>query len=69
MPTCNYEVHMNETPIVAWTVRDWARQTSLGRSYVYILINAGKIGSVKSGRKRLITTSPKDYIASLAKAA
>ena len=60
---------MNETPIVAWTVREWARQTSLGRSYIYILINAGKIRSVKSGRKRLITTPPRDYIEGLDKAA
>ena len=67
MGTCNYDgAKMTTPPIVAWTVRDWATQTSLSKSYVYILINARKITSVKSGKKRLITTSPIEYIQSLA---
>jgi excisionase family DNA binding protein len=57
---------MTTPPIVAWTVRDWAEQTSLSKTYVYILINAGTIASVKAGKKRLITTSPIEYIQSLA---
>jgi len=60
---------INDPPIVAWTVREWARQTSLSKTYVYNLINAGKLSSVKSGKKRLITTSPKDYLDTLAQAA
>jgi excisionase family DNA binding protein len=67
MSTRNYDgAKMTTPPIVAWTVRDWAEQTSLSKSYVYILINARKITSVKSGKKRLITTSPAAYIQSLA---
>jgi len=57
---------VSPSPIKAWTVREWARLTSLSKSYVYILIGNGTITSVKSGRRRLITTSPDDYIGSLA---
>jgi excisionase family DNA binding protein len=56
-------------PIVAWTVRDWARQTSLSKSYVYVLLEKRRIASVKAGKRRLITTPPDQYIASLAEAA
>ena len=52
--------------IYAWTVREWAQQTSLSKSYVYVLLSAGRISSVKAGKRRLITTAPADYIDSLA---
>ena len=67
MASHDYEGHiMTDPDIVAWTVRDWAKQTSLSKSYVYILINARKITSVKSGKRRLITTAPETYLSSLA---
>jgi excisionase family DNA binding protein len=55
-----------DPPIRAWTVRDWAHITSLSKSYVYVLLNRHVITSVKSGKRRLITTSPDDYIQRLA---
>lgn len=57
---------MADPPIVAWTIQDWARQTSLSKSYVYILIAKNKIESVKAGKRRLIRTPPEVYIKSLA---
>lgn len=57
---------MDSSPIRAWTVRDWAIQTSLSKSYVYVLLARGRITSVKAGKRRLITTSPDAYISSLA---
>jgi hypothetical protein len=56
----------SSSPIVAWTVRDWAHHTSLSKSYVYILLTKGVITSVKAGKRRLITTPPDEYIGSLA---
>lgn len=56
----------SQPKICAWTVREWAQQTSLSKSYVYVLLNAGRISSVKAGKRRLITTPPADYIDSLA---
>jgi hypothetical protein len=49
----------------AWPVKDWAEATGLCRASVYNLLGAGKIESVKYGKKRLIATHPKDFIASL----
>lgn len=57
---------MADPPVVAWTVKDWAHQTSLSKSYVYILVAKKKLASVKAGTRRLITTSPADYLQSLA---
>jgi len=57
---------MADPPIVAWTVNDWARLTSLSKSYVYKLVSRGVLTSVKSGKRRLITTAPQSYIDALA---
>jgi hypothetical protein len=51
---------------VGWRISEWANDTGLSRAYVYLLLGAGTISSVKSGNARIITTSPKDYLASLA---
>jgi hypothetical protein len=52
---------------VGWRISEWASDTGLSRAYVYLLLGAGTISSVKSGNARIITTSPKDYLASLAR--
>jgi len=56
---------MADPPIVAWTIRDWAKQTSLSKSYIYVLIAKNKIESVKAGKRRLIRTPPEVYLRSL----
>lgn len=48
-----------------WPVNDWSKATGISRSSVYILIDENKIASVKHGAKRIITTHPRDYLASL----
>lgn len=50
---------------VAWGVRSWAASTDLSPAFVYELLAAGKLDSVKVGGKRLILTSPRDFLASL----
>ena len=49
---------------VAWSVKNWCRDTDLSPAYAYELINEKKISSVKVGGKRLITTPPLAFIAS-----
>jgi hypothetical protein len=51
---------------VSWSVKNWCRDTDLSPAYAYELINDKKISSVKVGGKRLITTSPRDFVARLA---
>jgi hypothetical protein len=51
---------------VGWRVGEWCRDTGLSRSFAYELLAGGVIHSVKTGNARIITTSPGDYIASLA---
>jgi excisionase family DNA binding protein len=50
---------------VAWGINEWAHALGVSRSYVTSLIAANKIKSVKLGYKRLITTSPADFIKDL----
>lgn len=54
---------------VTWTVKGWCEAVELSSAYAYELMGAGIIKSVKIGGKRLITTSPRDFIASLQDAA
>ena len=49
---------------MAWSVKNWCRDTDLSPAYAYELINEKKISSVKVGGKRLITTPPLAFIAS-----
>ena len=49
-----------------WRVSEWAPAVGLSRATVFNLLNDGAINSVKSGNARIITTSPRDYLASLA---
>ena len=56
---------MDNASKVAWTVKEWAALVSLSRPYVHILIKNNTIDSVKAGSRRLITTSPEDYLARL----
>jgi excisionase family DNA binding protein len=50
---------------VAWGIPEWAHALGVSRSYVTSLISKDKIKSVKLGYKRLITTSPADFIKDL----
>jgi hypothetical protein len=54
--------------VVGWRVRDWSRQAGVGRTSTFNLIKAGTIAAVKHGAATVITTPPKDYLASLPKA-
>jgi excisionase family DNA binding protein len=54
---------------VAWTVKTFCQAVEISNAYCYELLNAGTIQSVKVGGKRLIVTSPREFIASLAEAA
>jgi excisionase family DNA binding protein len=48
-----------------WRVDEWAEAAGIGRSSVYELIAAGTITSVKFGAARIVTTPPRDFLASL----
>ena len=51
---------------LAWTCPHWAEATDIPLGTVRELVADKVIDSVRSGRRRLITTSPADYLASLA---
>ena len=53
---------------VAWTIEQWADDVGLCRMTVYNLFAQGRIASVKAGKRRLIVTSPAEYVASLPRA-
>ena len=52
-----------------WKPERWARAVDLSRASVYNLLAAKRITSVKYGKSRLITTTPKEFLASLAEEA
>ena len=62
----------HETQKVAYRPLEFAKAVSLCRASVYKLMKAGKIKSVKNNigkhGARLITTSPEEFLASLAEA-
>ena len=64
---------MSQRPLnpnqVCWSVKSWCADTDLSPAYVYELLAVGTIESVKIGGKRLITTRPQDFVASLKAAA
>ena len=49
-----------------WSVDEWIAATSIGRTHVFDLIRRRAIKSVTFGRRRIITTPPADFLASLA---
>jgi hypothetical protein len=57
---------VNPPTQVAWSVKNWCAATDLSPAYTYELIAAKVVKSAKVGGKRLITTSPRDFLASLA---
>jgi hypothetical protein len=58
--------HTSYTPPAGWSVEDWSRATSIGRTKVFELIQRKAIQSVAFGRRRIITTAPDAFLASLA---
>ena len=52
-----------------WRVNEWARDTGLSRAYVYNLLGAGRLCSVKVGTARIITTTPAEFLDRAAQAA
>lgn len=48
-----------------WRVNEWAGDVGVSRAYVYNLLSAGAIESVKVGAARVITTHPRDFLGSL----
>ena len=55
----------NEPEPAAWRINDWRRQVPMSRTTFYAQVKLGRIEVVKLGTATLVTTSPKDYIASL----
>jgi hypothetical protein len=62
---------MNDHPIQSnpdkcgWRVKPWADAVGCSASHTHKLIAEKKIRSVKMGAARIITTSPKEFLASL----
>jgi hypothetical protein len=54
---------------VGWRVDEWASAVGICRASVYNLMAAKDIDSVKLRSARIITTSPREYLLSLAEAA
>jgi len=50
---------------VAWSVKDWAAAVSVSRVTVHRLIKADAIRTTLMGRKRLILTTPEEYVENL----
>ena len=51
---------------VGYTIPEWCHAVGLGRSKLYLLIADGTVQSVTVGRRRIITTTPADFLAALA---
>lgn len=51
---------------LGWRVPEWCAAVSISRALVYELIADDRISSVKLGAARIITTSPRDFLHSLA---
>ena len=51
---------------LGWRVPIWCAEVGCGRSFAYELIKAHKIDSVKLGAMRIITTPPREFLATLA---
>ena len=49
-----------------WRVLEWSADVGISRAFTWKLVAAGEVDSVKIGNARIITTSPADYLASLA---
>jgi hypothetical protein len=49
-----------------WRVSEWAADVGISRAFAYELIAEKSISSVKVGAARIITTSPANYLKSLA---
>lgn len=49
-----------------WRVEDWAEAAGCGRSTAWLLIKENRVDSVCIGRRRVIRTHPRDYLARLA---
>jgi hypothetical protein len=64
-PRNRRERRASQADPVAWRVNDWRRQVPMSRSTFYAQVRLGRIELVKVGRATLVTTPPKDYIASL----
>jgi len=47
---------------LAWSVKNFCDATDLSPAYIYELLGAGKLESVKIGGKRLIVTPPREFI-------
>lgn len=50
---------------VGYTVNEWCHAAGLGRSKLYEMIADGTVQSVTVGRRRIITTTPADFLAAL----
>ena len=48
---------------LAWPVKKWCATVSLSESYAYELMSNGTLDSIKVGGKRLIVTTPREFIA------
>jgi hypothetical protein len=49
-----------------WGINEWFLAVGFSRSQTYLLMDDGLIPNVKVGRRRLITISPADFLASYA---
>jgi len=51
---------------VGWPTDEWCSDTGIGRSTSYTLEAEGKIKAVRVGKRRIIITPPREFLASLA---
>ena len=49
---------------VAWTIQQWRGLVPISHSTIYEEIRSGNLQAIKVGDRTLITTPPKDYLAS-----
>jgi hypothetical protein len=65
-PTHDKDKRPSNPNKVGWREPEWSKAIGISRAKTYELLSAGEIASVKLGAARIITTSPEDFLASLA---
>lgn len=59
-------MHKETDNRAGWRVREWASATGICATSTFALLKAGKLRSVAVGNRRIILTSPREFLENVA---